>query len=264
VSEIEQLLSQNVFELNLVAQDLGSFGFDRGSREIGRLLGDIAELPNDFWIRLLYVHPDNFPPEILEIVERDPRFLPYLDLPFQHASEKILSAMGRKGNAEINLNLIDRIRGAVPSAVIRSTFLVGFPGETEDDFRRLRDFQDRACIDWLGIFAYSREEGTAAARFAGQVGVKTAARRKHVLEEAQVAITADRLDRFVGRELTCLIEETVVGEELSLGRAYLQAPEVDGLVVVRSKAFQPGDRPHVRIIKRNGVDLEAIPVASRH
>ncbi len=259
VAEIRDLLAQNVFELNIVAQDLGSFGMDRGACEIGDLLADIRRLEGDFWVRLLYVHPDRFPPAILETVQRDSRFLPYFDLPFQHASEKILRAMGRCGSAESYLSLIERIRNTVPRAVIRSTFLVGFPGETEHDFQKLRDFQERARIDWLGIFTYSREEGTEAARFKGQVRSGTAKQRKRDLEAAQTHLAMARMDRFVGQELTCLIEEAVQGEDLFLGRAYLQAPEVDGLTVVRGSELSPGDRLRVRIVRRNGIDLEAVP-----
>jgi len=141
---------------------------------------------------------------------------------------------------------------------VRSTFLVGFPGETAADFDRLVDFQRDAALDWLGVFAYSREEGTAAHGLGGRVPKAEANRRKAEIERLQVPITAEALEAHVGRDLDVLIEERVEGEDLSLGRAYLQAPDVDGLVVVRA-ACELGDFVPVRLTRRNGIDLEGEP-----
>jgi ribosomal protein S12 methylthiotransferase len=155
------------------------------------------------------------------------------------------------------LALIRRIRERLPDAVLRSTFLVGFPGETEEDFHRLLEFQQVAELDWAGVFAYSREEGTPAYGFPGRVSRRLAAQRQSQVEQAQVPITRARLQRHLGRVLPVLIEEPVLGEALSLGRAYLQAPEVDGLVVVRAAGLEPGSLQRVRIERVAGVDLEA-------
>jgi len=255
VAEIGQLRERGIRELILIAQDLGSYGMDRGSAELPRLLAAIGSLPGDFWVRMLYIHPDHFPREILDIVAADSRFLPYFDLPFQHAAPRILAAMGRRGDPRRNLDLISEIRSRLPGAVIRSTFLVGFPGETEEDFAQLLDFQQKASLDWMGAFTYSREEDTPAYSLPGRVVKKTAQGRKDRLEGSQVPITERALDGQVGRLLDVLIEEEVDGEEMSLGRAYLQAPEVDGLVVVRRR-LPAGSMARVRITRRNGVDLE--------
>jgi len=224
---------------------------------------------------MLYIHPDRFPLEILDACARDPRVLPYFDIPFQHGSPKILKAMGRKGSPEAYLDLIATIRARLPDAVVRSTFLVGFPGETDEDFALLRDFQDKARLDWLGAFAYSKEEGTAAAAMKGAVPKKTAERRKAELEAAQGPITAERMGRFVGREFEVLVEERIEtadpgegaapvdgnDEAFSLGRAWFQAPEVDGLCVVRGD-FEPGTVVKARAFALRGVDLEADPVGT--
>ena len=255
VAEIGQLRERGTRELILIAQDLGAYGKDRGSAELPRLLAAIGSLPGDFWVRMLYIHPDHFPREILDIVAADSRFLPYFDLPFQHAAPRILAAMGRRGDPRRNLDLISEIRSRLPGAVIRSTFLVGFPGETEEDFAQLLDFQQTAALDWMGAFTYSREEDTPAYSLPGRVVKKTAQGRKDRLEGSQVPITERALDGQVGRLLDVLIEEEVEGEEMSLGRAYLQAPEVDGLVVVRRR-LPAGSMARVRITRRNGVDLE--------
>ena len=257
LAEAEELLARGVRELILVAQDLGSFGTDRGAGELAALLRDLLRIGRDFWLRLLYIHPDHFPEEILELFASEPRLLPYFDLPFQHASEAVLSRMGRRGSAERYLALIRRIRERLPDAVLRSTFLVGFPGEGEEDFRRLLEFQQAAELDWAGVFAYSREEGTPAYGFPGRVSRKLAGERQALIEQAQVPITRARLERHLGRVLPVLIEEPVLGEALSLGRAYLQAPEVDGLVVVQAAGLEPGSLHRVRIERVAGVDLEA-------
>ena len=256
VAEIRGLRERGIKELILIAQDLGSYGKDRGSAELVPLLSDIAAMEGDFWVRLLYIHPDRFPMGLLDLVAADPRFLPYFDLPFQHAAPGILRAMGRRGEPERNLALVSEIRGRLPLAAIRSTFLLGFPGETDADFAELLDFQDKARLDWVGAFTYSREEDTPAYSMAGKVTKATAARRKAELEMRQVPITERALDARVGTTLEVLVEEQVEGEDMSIGRGYLQAPDVDGLVVLRRR-LSPGTTARARITRRNGVDLEA-------
>jgi ribosomal protein S12 methylthiotransferase len=265
--ECRRLLDRGVRELCLVGQDLGSYGADLGGRGLPELLEALSALEGHFWVRLLYLHPDHFPRPILDICRGDSRFLPYFDLPFQHGSGKILRAMGRRGDPERHLRLIAEIRSALPDAAIRSTFLTGFPGETDEDFRRLLDFQARAELDWLGVFAYSREEGTPAYSLKGRVPPKTAARRKVMVEERQVGITEQRMDRLVGRSLEALVEEAAEApspdprstgrERLYLGRLACQAPEADGSVILRSGApLATGTFVQGRIVARRGFDVE--------
>jgi ribosomal protein S12 methylthiotransferase len=265
LEEIRGLVERGIREVILIAQDLGSYGADRaagsgrvghpGSAGLAGLLEGIRAIEGDFWARMLYIHPDHFPNEIIAQAATDKRLLPYFDLPFQHASPPILSAMGRRGEPERNLDLVRRIRAELPNAVIRSTFLVGFPGETEEDVERLLDFQREAALDWVGVFAFSREEDTPAYAMGRRVARAEAERRKARVELAQVPITEKALDRHIGRTLEALIEEPFPGDDLSLGRAYLQAPDVDGLLVVHG-THAPGSVVPVRITRRNGVDLE--------
>ena len=260
VAEARGLLARGVKELCVIGQDLGSYGIDWGEEcRLGALLSALSDVEGDFWVRLLYIHPDQFPREILDICAKDPRILPYFDLPFQHASARILRAMNRRGDTESYLKLIADIRSTLPGATIRSTFLVGFPGETEEDFAALADFQRRAEIDWLGAFTYSREEGTAAYGMKGRVAKKAAEDRKRRIEEAQVPITEARAERSVGKTVRVLIEEAVEGEDgLYLGRTAGQAPEVDGATVVSSDSvLQPGSFVDVRVFRRAGFDLDA-------
>lgn len=269
VRECRLLVENGVFEINLVGQDLGDYGRDLSSSgadgveaDLPALLDALSQIEGSFRIRVLYIHPDHFPERILPIMARDPRILPYFDLPFQHASERILRAMNRRGSPEYYLDLIASIRSALPESMIRSTFLVGFPGESEEDFGILGDFQRKAKLDWLGVFTYSREEGTPAYSMKGRVSRKTANERKKLVEEAQQIITGERLERFIGDEVEVLAEERVEGAELTLGRAWMQSPDVDGLTVVKG-TYMPGERVRARIVAVNGVDFEAEPLGAR-
>ncbi|KGE71613.1 30S ribosomal protein S12 methylthiotransferase RimO [Spirochaeta lutea] len=264
--EARGLLSRGIKELNLIAQDLSDFGRDRGPAgrgEFPALVKSLLELPGDFWIRLLYIYPEHFPLEILEICNQDPRVLPYFDIPMQHASSKILKAMGRPGTKESNLELIQRIRERLPQAVIRTSIITGFPGEDQDDLGELMDFQDRARIEWLGVFAYSREEGTRAAAMGNQIPPEEALRRKHLLEDRQIPIMHSRIDRFIGSPSSMIIEDLVPQRDgqaaAALGRTPFQAPDVDGLTVLPAPPghLKPGMVVPVTIKKRNGVDLIA-------
>ncbi|MDR2964300.1 MAG: 30S ribosomal protein S12 methylthiotransferase RimO [Treponema sp.] len=266
VKECRALLARGIKELCIIGQDIGAFGKDRqGAASLSDLLKEISKLKGHFWVRLLYIHPDHFPLKILDLMEKDQRFLPYFDIPFQHSSGKILAAMNRRGNAEQYLKLIQTIRARLPHAVIRSTFLLGFPGETEEDFAMLLDFQQKAQLDWLGCFAYSREEDTPAFSMKGQVPKSTAAARKQKIEERQVPITEKNMDRFTGQKRVILIEEHIEGgkdsETFYLGRLYCHAPEIDGSAVMVGTDIN-GTKPQLgtlvpcRVIARRGFDLE--------
>ena len=272
LEECRALLERGIFELNIIGQDIGSFGMDAASQttaKLPELLNAISSLEGHFWVRLLYIHPDHFPLQILDVMEKDARFLPYFDIPLQHASDKILAAMNRKGTAEKNLQLLETIRRQLPQAVIRSTFLLGFPGETEEDFSALLEFQEKAKLDWLGCFTYSREEGTAAYSMKGCVSVKTAAVRKQIIEERQIPITEKNMERFISQTLEVLIEEKIDsaaedGENFWLGRLYCQAPDVDGAAVIvgsdidsaGGESLRVGNFVRCKVIARRGFDLE--------
>jgi ribosomal protein S12 methylthiotransferase RimO len=269
--ECRALLERGIAELCIIGQDIGAFGKDTcAESKLPELLKAISSLEGHFWVRLLYIHPDHFPMQILDIMEKDTRLLPYFDIPFQHASAKILSAMNRKSSAEQYLALLETIRARLPRAVIRSTFLLGFPGETEEDFAALLDFQGKAELDWLGCFTYSREEDTAAFSMKGRVSAKTAAARRRIIEERQIPITEKNMKRFEGETLEVLIEERIdsageVGaentENFLLGRLYCQAPEIDGAAVIADsgkdeKSPQIGKFAKCKVIARRGIDLE--------
>jgi ribosomal protein S12 methylthiotransferase len=258
VDECGMLLDRGIKELCLIGQDIGSYGRDLEGAMLPELLRSLSALQGEFWVRLLYIHPDNFPLSILDIMEEDPRILPYFDIPFQHGSEKILKAMKRRGNAETYLSLTETIRRRLPGAAIRSTFMTGFPGETEEDFRQLLEFQEKARPDWLGCFVYSREEDTPAYSMKGRVAKKAALERKRMIEERQIPVTERQMERFVGLSFETLVEEKIEGEDgLYLGRLPCQAPEVDGSAVISGgRELLPGTFVRGRVFARAGFDLE--------
>ena len=274
VSDARVMLESGVREINLIAQDIASYGTEKeysgsngtsdmlqdGITPFIDLLSEILELPGDFWLRMLYIHPDHFPSTLLDLVAREKRLLPYFDLPFQHASTDILRAMGRRGTHDSYLELISTIRQTLPDSVIRSTFLLGFPGETDADREALLRFQEEAQIDWLGVFEYSREEGTSAYSL-GNPSRSLRRKAAHIrgeIESRQTRICESRMERFVGRRMDVLVEEPMTDVDLAIGRGYIHAPEVDANVVIHGEDFVEGERYRCRIIKRNGIDLEAV------
>lgn len=264
LQQIRDLLGRGIVEFNLIAQDLAAYGSERGRADFARLLRKIGELKGDFWVRLLYIHPDNFPLEILSIMRNDPRILPYFDIPFQHASRKILRRMGRSGSALQYAKLVEKIRSELPGAVVRTTFMVGFPGEGRREYRELKRFQQEVSFDWAGVFDYSREEGTPAYAMQSSIMERLRKRRslrwKDELEKAQIDISARRMDRFAGTVMRILVEENIHEEGLAFGRGYIHAPEVDGTAVILSGKVKPGDWVDMRVLKRNNFDLEVVPL----
>ncbi|MEM5947297.1 30S ribosomal protein S12 methylthiotransferase RimO [Spirochaetia bacterium 38H-sp] len=266
LDEVDFLLSSGVRELNLVAQDLAFFGKDNGLDDgLVRLVSSILEKKGDFWLRLLYIHPSHFPRELISICKNDKRFLPYFDIPFQHASSSVLSAMGRGGDRDSFLDLVSFIRSEIPNAALRSTFLLGFPGEKESDLVLLKDFLKEAALDWAGFFVYSPEEGTRAYNLYSAMpedlrSEQSSLAERYLLElqTIQESVSSSCLDARVGKIETVLIEEKIEGEDLYLGRAFFSAPEVDGLVVVHGDDLPVGDFVRCRIVARNGIDLEAL------
>jgi len=282
IEEIKKIITQGFFEINLVAQDLASYGNDiqpgkrvaaRGKEDLINLLEKISSLSGKIWIRLLYMHPDRFDPAILEIMKTDKRIIPYFDIPFQHASEDILEKMGRKGNFSSYLKIIENIRTTIPESVIRSTFLLGFPGEKNKDYLLVEKFLKEARLDWAGFFPYSKEENTSAFDMGNSlknfVSTQTAQKRVLKLQKCQLEITEQNLARFEGKTFDILVEEEFrvstsgEGEDIVLGRGYMNAPDVDGSVIIHTdgkQSIKPGNVVKCKITKRNSIDLEATPV----
>jgi len=265
LDEARTLVARGVREINLIAQDLAAYGTDQGGKSrFPELLQKITDIPGDFRVRMLYIHPDAFPFEILDMIRTNPKIIPYFDIPIQHASPALLRPMKRMGDAQVYTDLVSRIRSALPECVIRTTIMLGFPGETDADFDMVYDFVKTNRFNWMGSFVYSREEGTYAWDLTDEKThdalSKVAARRQKKLEKLQEKITSEHLQEFVGREYDVLIEELIEGEDLAIGRTWAQAPEVDGLTVVMGRGMEPGKVYRCGITKVNGVDLEAVRI----
>ncbi len=263
LEEAARLVKTGVREINLIAQDLAAYGLDWGgeSRFI-ELLDRICAIEGDFRVRMLYIHPDAMTDGIIDAVKRNPKILHYFDIPFQSGSEGILRSMGRTGSREKYTALISHIRAEIPDAVIRTTIMLGYPGDDAESFRETKRFVEDCKFDWMGSFVYSREEDTKAFGMTTQEAhdalAKKAKRWKRELERLQESITRERLEEFVGRDCDVLVEEKVEGEDLAIGRIYAQAPEVDGLTVVMGRGMESGQVYRCRIHGVNGVDLDAI------
>ncbi|MGD8352991.1 MAG: 30S ribosomal protein S12 methylthiotransferase RimO [Pseudomonadota bacterium] len=226
-SEMEYLVNQGVKEITLVSQDSGRYGQDTGDGGLPSLVRSLLEIPGEYWLRVLYIHPSRITAELLGAINTDPRVCPYLDVPFQHVSTSILERMGR-GEAPAPMDVVNRVRNVIPNAFLRTTLMTGFPGETEEDFGLLMDFIRKAGIDHLGVFAFSRERGTPAAEMDKQVPAAIAAERAYLLMQEQAKLSARRLRSLVSREMSVLAEG--FDEKGPFGRHQGQAPEVDGVV----------------------------------
>ena len=234
VAEAENLVAQGVREITLIGQDTTCYGEDFGLKDgLAQLLDRLAAIPGLVWLRFLYAYPNKITGRLIETIARHDNICKYLDVPLQHASGPVLKAMKRGANADIFLKTIEKARAAVPGIALRTSFIVGFPGETEEDFNSLCDFVREAKFDWLGVFGYSDEDGSRAFGLEGKIPARTIERRKRELMKTQQRISKKAKSEWVGRELDVLVEGE--SEETPLlweGRTHLHAPEIDGTVYI--------------------------------
>ena len=265
--EAESLVKAGVKELLVISQDTSAYGVDVkyrtgfwNGKPLKTRMTELTEALSEFgvWVRLHYVYPYPHVDEVIPLMAEG-KILPYLDVPFQHASPRILKAMKRPAAAENNLKRIQAWRKICPDLAIRSTFISGFPGETEEDFQRLLDFLEEAQLDRVGCFTYSAVEGATANKLADPVPEELKEERKARLMELQAGISAERLKRKVGKTLTVLVDELAEGG--AFARSYADAPEIDGLVYVQSEGeITVGEFLEVEIISSDEHDLVAKPV----
>jgi ribosomal protein S12 methylthiotransferase len=246
LAEARQLERQGVRELILIAQDLTDYGSDLGLKDgLAGLLGDLCDqAPGIDWIRLMYAYPGAVTDRLIETMASQPRICHYLDIPLQHAHPDTLRRMRRPANVDWVRRAIGKMRAAMPDLCARTTFIVGYPGETEAEFGALRDFVAEMQFDRVGVFPYSFEPGTPSALLPGQVDEETKQARRDALMRAQQRISLARNQQFVGRTLTALIEGH--DNQISFGRSYRDAPEVDGLVLIEG-TLPAGEMVPVRI-----------------
>jgi ribosomal protein S12 methylthiotransferase len=250
--EAEGLVGRGVREINLVAQDTTSYGLDRrGGARLEDLLQSLAErFRGEAWIRVLYAHPGRISNALLDLLAGGDPLCPYLDVPVQHANSRVLKAMGRGSVRETPRRLLERIRARAPKIALRTTLMVGFPGETDKAFQELRDFVQWAGFDHLGAFVYSPEQGTPAARLKDPVERTLAEERRSVLMELQSSVLRKKNQALVGKTLSVLVEGPSRETPLLLaGRTQAMAPEVDGQVLIREGEATVGEIVQVRIRK---------------
>ncbi|MCG0278338.1 MAG: 30S ribosomal protein S12 methylthiotransferase RimO [Thermanaeromonas sp.] len=253
VAEARFLISRGAKELVLVAQDTTAYGLDLyGYLALPILLRELARLPEVKWLRLLYAYPTRITPKLIEVMAEERKICRYLDLPLQHAHPEILKLMGRPGTLQAARKVLSRLRAALPEIALRSTFIVGFPGEKEIHFRKLLDFLEEIRFDWVGAFIFSPEDGTPASRLPGQVPDEIKRARYERLLSHQQYITEEKNSAWVGREIEVLVEGKADLEEgkMLLGRSFRQAPEVDGIIYLKegNLDLKPGELVKARIL----------------
>jgi len=260
-----RFLEEGARELVLVAQDTTSYGRDLfGEPSLPALLEELLALPGDYRLRLMYMHPAGVDEAVLASMQH-PRMQPYLDLPLQHVDEGILRRMGRWGGREEYRGLLERIRERLPGAALRATFMLGFPGEDERSFAALRAFLEEMRFDWLGLFGYSQEEGTAAYPLGAGCRPGVVERRLEEIRALQEEIMCENAGRMLGRKLLVLVEgESEEAPGFWEARSYREAPEIDGVIFLpATEGLRAGSWCEVLVEATEGIDLIAAPLAKR-
>jgi len=260
VEEVERLARDGVKEINLIAQDTTNYGRDiYGKPRLADLLRELVKVDKIFWIRILYAYPQSFTDELIEVIAAEPKICKYIDLPLQHADDTVLKRMHRPDTRESIEKLLQKIRDRIPGVAIRSTFMVGYPGETDEEFQNLKNFVEAQRLDKVGVFVYSPEEDTPAYEMEGQILEDVAQERYHELMSIQSLISQEINEQLEGKEFDVLIEgRDGEVEEVVEGRSYREAPEVDGQIYIENdNCSNPGDIVRVKVLAGFAYDLAA-------
>lgn len=258
-------------EIIIVAQDIGNYGREFDAYGLPSLIKEITSISGDFRVRLMYLYPTTVTEELLTVVSEEDKVCKYLDIPFQHSEDRMLKAMGRSGTRAEYIRMLKRVRKKIPEVTLRTTFIVGFPGETEEDFAGLKNFIEEIRFDRLGVFTYSNEEDTPASRMKGSVTKKIKEQRQGEIMRTQAFISLDKNKGLVGKTFRALVDE--VEGEVAIARLCSQAPEIDGVTIIedcrfkieylkskipnpKSKIVKPGDFVTVEIIEAYDYDLK--------
>ncbi len=235
LEEAEKLADEGYKEIILIAQDTTKYGFDiYGESKLSELLEKLCKIDKIKWIRFLYAYPENIDDELIKVVKENDKICKYFDIPIQHISDSVLKRMNRKSDGKSIRNLIKKLREEIPNVVIRTTVMVGFPGESKENFDELYNFLKQAKFDKLGCFSYSKEEGTPAARLKEQIHPMTKKSRYNKIMQLQKEISKENLEKNMGRELEVLIEDKTFDNKYYIGRSYMDVPEIDGIVYVKN------------------------------
>lgn len=255
-AEVERLAQDGVSEIILVAQDTTEYGRDLEDASLAKLLRELSTVEGIEWIRVLYCYPESITDELIEEIKNNPKVCKYLDIPIQHASNHVLKRMARRSSLEQLKERLGKLRTEVPHIALRTTLIVGFPGESEEDFNILYDFVKEMRFDRLGVFTYSQEEGTPAAQFEDQIDEKVKVKRRDAIMALQHGISKELTASKVGQVMKVLIEGKITDEDVYIGRTYQDAPDIDGEVFVEYEGeLISGDFVDVRITAANDYDL---------
>lgn len=257
IEEANMLAKKGIKEIVVIAQDTTKYGFDLyGEYRLPELLNDLCKIDGIEWIRFLYSYPESITDELIEVVKNNDKICKYFDLPIQHISDDVLRRMNRKSDGSTIRNLITKLRKEIPGVILRTTLIVGFPGETEDNFKELCEFVKEYKFDRLGAFAYSIEEGTPAAKFTDQLDKKTKNKRQSKIMFIQQGVSKELMKEKIGKEYTCLIENMTEDGEYYIGRTYMDVPSEDGVVYIKYDSnIMVNEFVKVRIVDSSEYDL---------
>lgn len=254
IAEAQELAKDGVKELNIVAQDTTYYGLDLyGEVRLAELLREMEQVDGIEWIRLMYLYPIHFTDELIDTIASSEKIIPYLDMPLQHINDQMLKRMQRRVNRAQTVELLGKLRERIPNLVMRTTFITGFPGETDAQFEELKDFVKEARFERMGVFTYSLEPGTPAVKLDGHLPDDVKDARREELMALQQDIAFEFGDSLVGYELDAILDEQLE-EGIWLGRTYADAPEIDGNIVVSGEGLELGQFVPVEIVARDGYD----------
>ena len=258
VEEAKQLADQGYEEIILIAQDTTKYGIDLyGKLRLPELLTEICKIEKIKWVRFLYAYPESITDELISVVKNEKKICHYFDIPIQHFSDDVLKRMNRKTTGENIKNIVSKIRNEIPDVIIRTSLIVGFPGETENDFEILKNAVEDLKFDRLGCFTYSKEDGTPAAKFENQVHPRTKEKRKNIIMNIQNEISTEKMKEKIGKEYEVLIEDYSDDGLFYVGRSYMDSPDTDGVIYVNIEEDLIGKFVKCKVVNSSDYDLIA-------
>lgn len=234
LEEAKKLATAGIKELIVIAQDTTRYGEDLyGESKLSDLLNELCKIDGFEWIRFLYAYPESITDELIQTVKNNPKICNYFDIPIQHISDSVLRRMNRRTTGKQIEELINKIKKQIPDVILRTSLIVGFPGETEEDFNKLYEFVKKGYFDKLGVFTYSKEDGTPAARLKEQIHPATKKKRYNLIMSVAKDISAEKLKSYIGKEYKVLVEDTTFDHKFCVGRSYMDIPDTDGMVIIK-------------------------------
>lgn len=259
LEEAKKLAKDGIKELIVIAQDTTRYGEDLyGEAKLSDLLNELCKIDGFEWIRFLYAYPESITDELIQTVKNNQKICNYFDIPIQHISDSVLKRMNRRTNGKQIEDLINKIKKQIPDVILRTSLIVGFPGETEEDFNKLYEFVKKGYFDKLGVFTYSKEDGTPAARLKEQIHPATKKKRYNLIMSVAKDISAEKLKSYIGKEYKVLVEDTAFDHKFCLGRSYMDIPDTDGMVIIKNCDTKlVGEFVNCKVTAVNNYDLIA-------